>query len=137
MRTLRHLVVGLAVTAFTACGDVAAPAQVPLDGAWTGAVAAPAINLELHLEESGRGAGQPGLPAKTITGTGRIWGAGPELSLTVTGTKAGTALELLLELADDYAPIQFVGNLHASGTIATGTLTGSGIVEQPITLERR
>jgi hypothetical protein len=90
----------------------------------------PEVHLDLMLVRQGQGR------VARFEGTGTLWGAGPRVDLTVTGTATGDSIALDLT-PPGYVPITFAAAVSDGATRLVGTLDGSGIRSLPFVLERQ
>ena len=121
---MKQVMAVLALVFLAACGDSpTGPGAVDIDGSWTGILST--VTVTITITEN-RG---------TITGSGNLVGPGGSIAATITGTRANASLSMTLN-ATGYFPMNFTGTVVDRATI-TGTFTGSGFTNEPITLLRR
>lgn len=123
------ILLGLAL-GLVACATPTGPSGPDLQGSWTGSVAQPEVHLDVTLVRQGQGR------VVRFGGSGTLWGAGPRVDLTVTGTAAGDSVALDLA-PPGYVPIKFAAAVSDGATRLVGTLDGSGIRSLPFVLERQ
>ena len=93
-----------------------------IDGSWSGSIGS--TNFSMTVTERDR----------TVTGSATISGSGGSIALTVTGTHAHPAVALTMS-ATGFESFNFTGNFETDDLI-TGSLNGSGFVNDQITLLR-
>jgi len=121
------LLVGAAFSLTQACGDDAAgPSSAVLDGSWTGHGTAnqAAFTVFIAVTETAQG----------IAGTGTISGSGPTCSLSVSGTRQGSSISLVLTCTG-FQPFTFAGT-ERTATRLEGTFEGSGVPATSLTLRK-
>ena len=110
----------LALLAISACGDSLGPKSA-LDGVWSGTITDAGPATMTLAEDDGN-----------ISGTGTLAGS---LAIVVSGTHTGGNVALILA-APGFTPANFAGTVGADGLTMSGTLNGSGFVNNGMTVTR-
>lgn len=119
------LMLAVLTTLFAAgCGDdPTGPGDASIDGTWQGSSSG--LNVTMTINQSG----------SSVSGSGNISGPNGSIASTVSGNRSGADLSLTLS-AQGYEPSNFTGKIVSATTI-TGSLTGSGLTDFSITLNKQ
>jgi hypothetical protein len=99
-----------------------------LTGSWSGTMVSSGISatIDYSIEEAASG---------EVTGTTRFAGTNFSLTGTVKGTRTGNVVSLTSTFAG-FQPYTYVGTVDATANVITGTINGSGFVNQPLRIVR-
>jgi hypothetical protein len=122
-------ILALLIALLTACGSdgpaaPAAPEPINVSGQWSGPMGG-GVTLLLTLSQAG----------SSVSGSGNMSGPGGAIAMSASGTYVEPNLSLTLS-AQGYEDMNFTGKT-VTRTSISGTLNGSGFVNQPITFTKQ
>lgn len=113
----------LAPAALFSCSDSpTGPAEVNIEGTWTGSVDVGTFTLTIAQDGS------------DLSGSGNVSNEGGSIALNFTGTRSGTSISLNIT-SSGFQDLDYSGTIQSSTRI-TGTLHGSGFQGESLTLTR-